>query len=102
MSAVLEARIAQLEAELATFKTAEVPPIHPNAIYKVAEATQRIRGGKTNVYDLCKSGQLAHFNIGLGRKGIRVRGSALIAFIESREEGGPAPKQSFKYLKALN
>ena len=34
---------------------------------------------------------MASIKIGAGQKGIRVKGADLLAFVESRREGGPSP-----------
>jgi hypothetical protein len=40
---------------------------------------------------------------GAGRKGLRVRGSALLEFLGSRTDGGPKPMMTYKHLaKYLN
>jgi hypothetical protein len=74
--------------------------IEPDRLYLVAEVADILRCGKTNVYDLLGEGSLARTTIGAGKKGLRVRGSDLLAFLDARREGGPSPRGSFKYLKA--
>lgn len=103
----LEARIAVLESlltnsERTTAATTATPSIDPDTLFTAQEAAERLRCGKTNVYDLWESGELAVTNTGAGKKGKRVRGSDLIAFLDSRKEGGPQPKSRFKHLKSLN
>jgi hypothetical protein len=72
--------------------------IEPDRLYLVAEVADILRCGKTNVYDLLGAGTLARTTIGAGKKGLRVRGSDLLAFLDSRRAGGPRPLGSFKYL----
>ena len=48
------------------------------------------------------SGDLARTKVGAGKKGLRVMGSDLLAFLESRREEGPKPQGTFKYLKMRN
>jgi hypothetical protein len=72
--------------------------IEPDRLYLVAEVAAILRCGKTNVYDLLGEGSLARTTIGVGSKGLRVRGSDLLAFLDARRDGGPSPKGSFKYL----
>lgn len=76
-----------------------IPSIDPEAIYNVKQVALRLDCKLTNVYDLINSRQLAHVPMGAGKKGIRVLGRDIIAFIESRRTGGPKPKSSYKYLK---
>ncbi len=76
--------------------------INPDTLYVPAEVAGMLRCGKTNVYDLIKSGDLAVTKIGAGSAGMRVKGSALQAFLEARTEGGPKPKGRFKFLKGLS
>ena len=97
----LEARLAFVEAMLTKvgFATPNTATINPETLYKADEAGELMRCGKTNVYDLWQSGKLAVVNTGNGKKGKRVRGAAIIKFLESNEQGGPAPTSSFKHLK---
>jgi len=74
--------------------------IEPDRLYLVAEVADILRCGRTNVYDLLSEGALARTTIGAGKRGMRVRGSDLLAFLDSRREGGPSPKGAFKYLRA--
>jgi hypothetical protein len=73
--------------------------INPDRLYLVSEVADLLRCGKTNVYDLLNEGDLARTPIGAGKKGLRVRGSDILAFLDARREGGPSPQGSFKYLK---
>jgi excisionase family DNA binding protein len=93
--AALEARVAELEKRLGMAPTAA---IDADALYTAQEAAERLRCGKTNVYDLMESGELAVTRTGAGRKGLRIRGSDLLAFLDARKEGGPRPRMAFKRL----
>lgn len=73
--------------------------IGPDRLYLVAEVADILRCGKTNVYDLLEKGALARTNVGAGHKGLRVRGSDLLAFLDDRREGGPSPRGSFRFLR---
>lgn len=73
--------------------------VEPNKIYLPSEVADILRCGRTNVYDLMASGELATTSVGAGKKGKRVLGSAILAFLETRTEGGPKPQGSFKFLK---
>jgi excisionase family DNA binding protein len=103
--AALEARVAELETLIREGDLLAAVPklsIENDTLYNVQEVALTLRCGKTNVYDLIESGQLAVTRIGNGRKGMRVRGVDLAAFLDARKEGGPAPKMRFKYLKNMN
>lgn len=89
----LEERIAALERILKGGSR-----IDPDRLYSVTEVAGFLGCGKSNAYDLLLSGELAKTPIGAGSKGLRVRGSDLLHFLDSRREGGPAPQGSFKYL----
>src|SRR4051812_32914291 len=89
----LEERIARLERRLAQ------PALEPTTLYTMAEVAERLRCGKTNVYDLVDEKALAVVRVGAGNGGLRVRGSDLIDFLDSRREGGPSPRGRFKHLK---
>lgn len=97
----MAATIEELEARLAVLErlVGDVPRIEPDRLYEPEEAAAIIGCGRTNIYNLWLSGDLAKTVIGAGKKGMRVMGSDLTAFLESRKEGGPKPKGSFKYLK---
>jgi hypothetical protein len=102
--AAIEARVAQLEAVLQgghTRQAASRPGIDPELLYKVQDVAEFLLCGKTTVYDLIGSGQLAVTLIGSGRKGMRVRGEDLIRFLDDRRAGGPGPRTKFKYLKNI-
>ena len=77
--------------------------IEENAIYTPAEVAGLLRCGKTNIYDLITGGDLAVTRIGAGKKGFRVQGSDIVAFLDARKTGGPKPQGttgSFgRYLK---
>jgi Helix-turn-helix domain len=64
-------------------------PIQPSALYKIEAVSKLLGCGKTNVYDLVNSRALAHVPIGSGKKGIRIQGSDILSFIQSRKVGGP-------------
>jgi Helix-turn-helix domain len=89
----LEERVAALERQLKGSSR-----IEPDVLYSVTEVARFLGCGKSNAYDLLLSGDLAKTPIGAGRKGLRVRGSDLLHFLDSRREGGPAPRGSFKHL----
>lgn len=74
-------------------------PIEPNAIYLPDEVADILRCSPANVYALLKSGQLASVKVGSKKSGLRVKGSDIFAFIESRTTGGPKPVGYFKNLK---
>ena len=88
----LERRIAALEA------IAIKMPIETDSLYTPAEIAERLRCSKTNVYELIGSGELAFTRIGASKKGFKIKGSDLAAFLESRKEGGPKPRMNFKRL----
>ena len=73
--------------------------VEANKLYLPSEVADILRCGRTNVYDLMASGELATTAVGAGKKGNRVMGSAILAFLEARTEGGPKPNGSFKLLK---
>jgi hypothetical protein len=76
-----------------------VSRIEPDALYLVTEVAALMGCSKTNVYELLLAGDLAKTSIGVGTKGLRVRGSDVLSFLDSRREGGPRPQGTFKYLK---
>jgi excisionase family DNA binding protein len=77
--------------------------IEENAIYTPAEVAGLLRCSRSNVYSLIKGGDLAVIRVGAGTSGMRVAGSDITVFLESRKEGGPSPQSSFKHLgKFLN
>jgi excisionase family DNA binding protein len=91
----LERRIAEIEAAV----SASAPKIDPAGIYTIAEVAKLLRCGQTNVYQLASAKQLAVIQLGAGTKGFRVRGSDLLAFLDSRKVGGPEPRQQFRHLR---
>lgn len=91
----LEGRVAELEAVV----IATAPRIDPNGIYTVQEVAKLLRCGQTNVYELASSKQLAVVQVGAGKKGFRVRGSDLLAFLDSRKVGGPEPQKQYRHLR---
>lgn len=50
----------------------------------VAEVAERLRCGRTHVYDLIARGELPVVDLGLGRAKSRIREDDLAAFIDSR------------------
>lgn len=90
----LEGRIAALE-RAAQGDSARIEPLR---LYDPAEAAALLGCSRANLYNLMQSGALARRAIGAGKKGFKVMGSDLLAFLDSRKEGGPAPEGSFKYL----
>lgn len=73
--------------------------VDPDQLYKVPDVTAMLSCSPANVYNLLKSGDLATTKIGAGKAGFRVRGSDILAFLDSRREGGPQPQGTFKHLK---
>lgn len=73
--------------------------IEPERLYRVAEVAEILRCSTANIYGLFKRGSLARTSVGANRKGLRVLGSDLAAFLESQTEGGPQPKGNFKHLR---
>ena len=72
--------------------------IEPNRLYLVSEVANFLRCSLSNAYGLLQSGALARTMVGAGRKGLRVRGQDLLAFLDERRDGGPSPRGSFKHL----
>ncbi len=93
----LEARVEALEARQDAL-VPETPPIDPNTLYVAKEASKRIRCNSSHIYSLIASGDLASIRIGHGQGGLRVLGSDLLAFLNSRRQGGPEPRMNFKRL----
>jgi predicted DNA-binding transcriptional regulator AlpA len=91
----LEERVAALERLL----IGDAARIDPLRLYEPAEVAAMLGCSRTNVYDLMMAGDLAKRAIGAGKKGFKVMGSDILAFLDSRKEGGPSPKGSFKYLR---
>ncbi len=73
--------------------------IDPDYLYLPKEVADILRCSLANVYSLLNREDLRRAPIGAGKSGIRVQGSDLLAFIESRKSGGPKPMGAFKYLK---
>jgi hypothetical protein len=82
----LELRLADLESGRPTLNS-----IEPHGIYKVAQVARLLSCSQTNVYDLLKARSLASTRIGAGDKGLRIIGSDILAFLQSRKSGGPRP-----------
>lgn len=76
-------RVESLEARLG------VP--QPEILLTAGEVAGRLRCGVTNVYDLIASGDLEAVRTGAGKKGYRVSGPALRAFLERRSAPTPTP-----------
>ncbi len=95
-------RLQELEDRVAALERITKPTavrIDPDLIYTATETAAILCCSKTNVYNLMLSGELARTSVGAGKKGLRVRGSDLLHFLDSRREGGPAPRGDFKYLE---
>jgi hypothetical protein len=94
----------QIEERIATLESLVMKQekIDPDTLYTAAEILVFLKCGPANVYDLLRSGDLAVTKIGAGKGGLRVKGSDLSAFLESRRSGGPRPKSAFKYLKTFS
>jgi Helix-turn-helix domain len=90
----LEERVAALERMI----RGDSSRIDAAALYTPDEVAVLLGCSRTNAYDLLMSGDLAKRPIGAGKKGFRVMGSDLLAFLDARKEGGPKPQGSFKYL----
>jgi hypothetical protein len=73
--------------------------VEPDYLYLPKEVAGMLRCSVPNVYGLLNRGDLRRTCVGAGKSGIRVQGSDLLAFLESRKTGGPKPMGSFKYLK---
>jgi excisionase family DNA binding protein len=89
----LDERIVRLEQQVGQL------PVDPERLYTIGEVADRLRCGKTNVYDLVDGRALAVIRVGAGKGGFRVRGSDLLAFLDSRKSGGPKPEFAFKNLR---
>ena len=70
------------------------PPIEPAFLYTADEVAKHFRCGTTNVYRLAESGGLGMTRVGSGSKGLRFSGADILAFLDDRQEGGPAPLPS--------
>ncbi len=80
-----------------------IDPIEPDKLYTVNEVAGHLRSSNTNVYDLLEGGRLEKVVVGASGKGLRVRGSALTAFLAAATSGGPTPpkpKFELKHIKA--
>jgi hypothetical protein len=91
----LEDRISKLENVLAS----SAARIEPDTLYTVAKASLFLACSGRNVYELMVSGELARTRVGAGSHGFRIRGSDIVAFMDSRREGGPQPRGAFNFLK---
>jgi hypothetical protein len=93
-------RITQLEGQIAALESLVLQrPIEGNELYTPAEVAAKLRCSKTNVYDLFNGGDLAVIKVGANNSGLRVKGSDLLSFVESRKEGGPQPKMAIRNPK---
>lgn len=88
-------RIEALEARLAALEGTG----GPDTLYTLDEAAARLRCSRINVWRLVDAGDLAAARVGAGRAGIRIRGAAIEAFLESRTAGGPKPEFEYVHLK---
>ncbi len=98
----LEERLSTLEARLKASESqgsAECGPIEPIRLYTMSEVASRLRCGLSSVYQLAEGGDLAVTRLG-AKKGLKVTGSDLFAFLESRREGGSKPPDVMTRLKA--
>jgi hypothetical protein len=94
-------KVSELEQRLEALErlvSADVCRIQPDVLYRVGQTAAFLGSGLSNTYDLLLSGELARTRIGAGSKGLRVRGSDILAFLDSRREGGPRPQGAFKFL----
>ena len=73
----------------------ELPPVIPHQIYLPLEVAKRLRVGKSHLYALIAKGELRVIRVG---KCIRIRGSDITAYEDSRADGGPTPSMNYKYL----
>lgn len=94
-----DSRIAELERRLSVLESKPENHIDPAKIYTVINIGHILQCGKSNVYDLLKSGALASVSVGAGKAGVRVLGSDILAFINSRRTGGPRPNVALKNLR---
>jgi excisionase family DNA binding protein len=97
----MEDRIERLEGRIAALeRIVGAQKLDADRLYTPAEAADWLRCGKTNIYDLMDSGDLAVTRVGAGKAGMRIWGSAIRSFLDDRTEGGPSPKGRFKHLRA--
>jgi excisionase family DNA binding protein len=64
------------------------PGINPDTFYTCKDAAALLRVGQSTVYDMIRSGDVATVRTGTA-KGYRIKGADLLAWIDSRKEGGP-------------
>jgi excisionase family DNA binding protein len=79
-------------------RSIDMAEINPTELYTVKDVAERLKCGKSTVYDLIKSEALAVTKIGAFGGGVRVMGSDIEAFLGSRKTGGPKPKMAFTRL----
>jgi hypothetical protein len=97
---VHDERVTQLEERVVALEAmARARPLEPDYLYVPSEVADYLRCGKANVYNLMSTGALAVTKIGAGSKGLKVKGSDILLFLDDRKEGGPSPKGNYKFLK---
>lgn len=99
MMTELDARITAIELRLSGQSDAVLSRIASTALYTPQEVADILRCGKSNVYELITSGELAVIRVGAGKHGMRIKASDIDAFLESRRTGGPTAPGGFKHLK---
>jgi len=62
-------------------KRDETPPL------TIGQAAERLNISRRTVYDLCRSGKLPHYRIGIGRGTIRIAADDIAAFLEACRVG---------------
>ena len=67
-----------------------LPGMEKIVCYKVKEVAEQLRCSPSNVYDLVRDGHLAALRVGSTKRGIRIIGSDILAFVKSRTTGGPS------------
>ena len=80
---------------------ADVCRIQPDTLYSVSQTAGFLGCASRTFTICCYPGNWRGTPIGSGSKGLRVRGSDILAFLDSRREGGPRPKGTFKHLPKL-
>jgi excisionase family DNA binding protein len=99
MTTDLDARIAAIEQRLSHLFDTGLATTASSTLYTPQEVAAILRCGKSNVYELIASNELAVIRIGAGKHGMRIKASDLDAFLESRRTGGPTGTGGFKHLK---
>lgn len=72
--------------------------IEADKLYVPKEVAEFLRCGTTNVYDLATAKAVAVTRIGVGKGGLRIKGSDLLEFLDARRTEGPQPKTGYKLL----